>query len=693
MRLLSRAATVLAVCLTLHPARSAGRGVINWTGLSPTAPTNWFDPRNWSTDSLPDANTGALIGAGPQYGPIITGNAIAASVGIGQNELALQSGSLQTGILTNNGSFNMDGASVLRAQTVSNTVIGSLDLGGVVTTQSIDNSGFMGLGGNVSTSSFSNSGTWNQAGILNLLPTTTISNTGTLNLIGGTINGGVLSLKAGPSGMYAYGTLNLNSLDVSGMVWASGGTLVVSVQDTGNIYGQLGALAAGVGNGTNTVSIAGSAPLINQGFIYSAHVSGSTNGVLELVGNAAGTPVLINQPGFGPMQGVVDVGGALVVRNPDFLGNVYVENNGTFTLGSTSQVTMAPGANLVLTGTGELYLAGANFQPAAGTGLTLDGQSINGAGTVAFHPASPLGNIGADGVNGPKLTVIPDAPLTATGNVSAGGGATLVLDLHSAGSFTNAGWMGVADIYNGGTVMVQGADTLVNQFGATISIGAGQMVLKSASGAFELANDGTLLVESGAELRLSGGQYTIDGMGDVELQGTIRGETGTESLTIAQWTGIESDSAMIANLASFENQGWMETYSGLSIDAGAVVNSGEIGIGVGTVTVTTPLMTNSGSIGISGGSLLTVNGNVLDTGNLEIDLGSSANISDTLTQTAGDVQVDGALSASRMVCEGGTLGGSGSITANVEVGCLMSPGDSPGRMDIFGNFILDAAVS
>lgn len=223
------------------PVSAQEMQVYTWVGAQSR---DWANPMNWNSGSVPDGFYGALIEPSPPgfAGPIVGDSRVVASVGVYGNSLSiLSSGSLLSGAVDGRDGSQISVSGSFSTKSIDNS--GSFDLSytgsltllqGPVTPTYIRNSGTLSLSGAVSLVDgmefsnagrlilasrvnipasvvFSNTGNLDLAGTLNLRNDASLSNTtGTVNLAGGTINGGMVSIDGGARGgteWSGYGTL------------------------------------------------------------------------------------------------------------------------------------------------------------------------------------------------------------------------------------------------------------------------------------------------------------------------------------------------------------------------------------------------------------------------------------------------------------------------------------------------------
>jgi hypothetical protein len=118
---------------------------------------------------------------------------------------------------------------------------------------------------------------------------------------------------------------------------------------------------------------------------------------------------------------------------------------------------------------------------------------------------------------------------------------------------------------------------------------------------------------------------------------------------------------------------------------GTILNpTGTTGTLGGTVNNT------NGMISLLGGSVLLVNTSAFtNAGFITMDIGSTLTMGagNNFTQTSGQTTVNGTLNATGQVnIAGGILNGTGTVNADVNSGGRVNPGQSPGVLNITGNY-------
>jgi hypothetical protein len=462
----------------------------------------------------------------------------------------------------------------------------------------------------------------------------TIKNTGSLQLNSG--GNSTLLSESGAVTLMGGGTLilsdnNSNSLTAT----TSGGGSLTNVNNvisgSGNIgNGNLGFTnqAAGVVNAT---SANGNSLIINPG------PQGATNaGIFEA--SSGGTLVLENSisNASGTIEGLAgtgaNAGGAVVVDGATITGgtlsalgtgvnaaSVIAENGAVLsgiTTNGTIQIPNNNGASLAgtVTNNGSLQVNSTGYA----TYLYINGNTtLNGSGTIVL---SNNPNNYMRGASGTEL-------LTNNGNTIEGSGTISAL-----GIINNAT----------GTI-------LANQ--------PAELFIQPNSNGF--TNNGTVQVNAGSTLDITGGPFTNFNSGTGTLTGGTYNVSGT----------LQFDNAnIVTNAANI-------TLTGASAQIVGNTNANALAG-----------FTNNSAAGIfrlaSGASVTTVGGSFTNTGSFTVGSGSTFTVggsSFNYTQTAGSTVVNGALTSTTLgtlAVNGGSLDGVGTLGYNVVDASTLTPGDS-----------------
>jgi fibronectin-binding autotransporter adhesin len=441
---------------------------------------------------------------------------------------------------------------------------------------------FTASGGSVAIGALSGSGLTSLTNGANLLLTTL--NDGTVSLNGGaayltTMGGGSLTLGASGN---TIGTLNGGSLGIS-----ASGDVTIGAFTTGYVT-NAGSLTVSGGTFSGTLTGAGS--------FYSS-------GVLT----AASSSTLRN---YG---GTLNVRGGLLTIDSAIKGG-----NGVNVTGGSAISSVASGSFGAL--------ANASTLTFSGTTGTVTASSLSGSGATNFKSSGSLTSLTSTGLT----TFSGNASITnsvTTGTLSIGGTATLAGGI-SGGSvgITGAGTSTVLSLATGSLSIGSRATVVVSTLSSgtvsdsgVLSVGGGTFT-GVLSGAGSLSTSGILAVNA-TSLSAFTGLVSVGSGGSLTF-GTVL--SGTNALTIAS-TG--SATLVSGNtLGAVTNAGTLSlgttTLSGsLAVNGGSVTSSGTLTLG------TTSGITSNGGGTISGGSLtLATAGNSVD-----VSAGSLLAIGSTVT--------------------------------------------------------------
>ncbi len=487
---------------------------------------------------------------------------------------------------------------------------------------------------------------------------------GVFNQSGGTINVGAAGVAA---------SLNIGNQSGNGTYAMSGGTLNLGV------FGD--------------VNSAGLYAVGRQQSASASHNGQTTTGVFNITG------------------GTVNVNaGELINGDRDAGGAVGVTTNSTINL-SGGTLRVRNGANLWLSAFDNGAAIDSTFN-LSGTGILEIGDGrlqagyLGGTGAYAFN------------LNGGQIRVI-DSDLTTTVNANLlGASATTGTQINTNGLNANwngilsgAGWLvktgagtlnlGGVNTYtggtamNGGTVFVDAFDDLgaatagISFNGGTLQTGANFM-LTGRTGTMNMAGNGTIDTQAFFEQfsgNLSGaGTLTKIGTGFLFLTGTAAAHTGAVNVN-AGFLGADGGNAIgnqsavtVAGGATFQISG-----GGPNVETiGSLAGSGSTVIAFGSTLITganslSTVYTGTISEGAGVGSLtkvgtgaFTVNNNLTYTG--------------LTTVNGGTMILNGNMADSLLVAAGARFGGNANIAGSVTNLGTLSPGNSPGTINIAGNY-------
>ena len=581
------------------------------------------------------------------------------------------------------GAITLDGAVKLDVRT------STLDNAGMLTTMGANSPNFSGNVTNTGAIHV-NANTDLFQGVAS--PTATLLNQGSFSVAtgvsfvahGGTTvtndTGGSIT-TAGTGQFVSQGTFNQGAgttTTANNPVVISGGTLAYTGNGASSILiptaanlsgtsaaGQLLRIRADAGN-TNVIAASG---FTNGGTITLDGSNGATNGAPHLDMRAStltnsGTIALATGPNFaapviagnltntGTLQVDADLqhaGSTGPTATLDNTGTIAIANGATLSSGGSScgsnavAVTNDAGGQIVATGTGTLSPTVYN----QGAGIT------SGPTPVTFI----CGFLNYTGSGASQVLVTNG--VTMSGNTAAGQGLTVTSGTISAGTFTNAGTITLAETTSGGGLSV-GAGTLTN----TGTISANGTQLTDIDGGHTFVNSGALLVNTNVEIRGMPNNFTCPAVclnnqgGDVEIAAGKTLDVHNDFLQSAGTTILGGAGATLSTFTKVDLQGG--TLSGLGTVQGPLNNGGTVSPGPaggpGTLTVNGAYSQSSGGtlttrVSSSASDRLTVNGTASLAGTLSISTtGSPPAVGQTFI----------ALSDTSQIGTFGTIGGSSS---------------------------------
>ena len=405
------------------------------------------------------------------------------------------------------------------------------------------------------------------------------------------------------------------------------------------------------------------------------------------------------------VSAIIAGSGTALIKNGS--GTTTLSGNNTYT-GPTmvNAGTLSVTAGYFSTSTTINVASGATLTSSANNSFTAGGTSQGGAWTIAgtingssgvdqIMPASVTLNNGTMGgaayaSYGTFLCYNAPTTITANGsgnNISAGnignGNALTFSTPLTTDALTISGYIGASSALNG-SVTKSGLGTLtlngVNTYTGATTVNAGTLTLSSSA---ELSSS-ALTVASGATLNfncyndITATAWTISGTIN-NLQPGFNSQTMPATVTLNNGTLSGA-----ANGAGNPNYG---TYfcSGSTITANGNANTISAGnIGLGTLTVTTPLASDAltvsgvlGAAGNAGGSLTKSGSGTLTISGTEYSSGTttfSVNGGTLLVNSPGSLASGSAVT----VASGATLGGNGTIngTVTANAGATLSPGSA-----------------
>lgn len=603
----------------------------------------WGDKLNWETHTVPTINddvmviTDQLRGLTPSYPVTIDAAAFAKS-------LIMDDYNTSPPELINNSTLTIAGALTLNADSrFTNSVGGHVLVGGKIDVEATSR----GTGTVTNTSAITNAGTLTLAAGGTIDTRTTISNSGMIDLSGGTLTlksnvanvDGTLKTDAGTTLIVDTATIDGGTVIIAGTLELDG----TSVIENGTL------------NNFATVNVKGTTEFAHQ------TITNADTGTIEVLANGV---LAIDQSTLGNAGNVkVDAGGELMLNDATITGGTI---NGTGTIDVTGTSKIDGGATL---STSFVTID-------AGQTLTLDdatvsGTAITNGGTVKVDANSKLTLAGASLTGG---------TLAVSGRLASSGATTItdvsisnshLIETTLGGLLTLLATTPAAAITNDDTIRANGAELDINgeavtNTGTLAAINAGTLKLIAT----KVTNTGgAVSIESGSTLDLSsaivnGGTLTISGT--LESNGTSAitdaniANTGTMSVTSGTLTIDPPVLHTITNSHLIQANG-----GELDITGEKIVNTADIkAIGGGILKLTSLTVTNDGgTFTVDGTSKLylsdtvAINGGLLsNSGHLYSVLGSNSVTGAVTNSNSGTIEVQaGTLNLSGGLTGAGTL--------------------------------------
>ena len=541
------------------------------------------------------------------------------TLGMGTYTDAVSSFEITGGTLGGSGTLSSSGGYALKGGTVS------ANLGAGTATASTATTA---LNGNLGGALVANSG-----GTVDLSGTVA----GNVTVSGGTVNlkssdrlGSGVTISSGTLGMGTYND-EVSSFEITGGTLGGSGTL----SSSGGYALKGGTVSANLGTGTATASVGTTA------------LNGNLGGAL--VANSGGTVDL-----GGTVAGNVTVsGGTVNLKSSDRLGGGVTISSGTLGMGTyTDAVSSFEITGGTLGGSGTLSSSGGY----ALKGGTVSANLGTGTATASVGTTALNGNLG--------------------GALVANTGGTVTLGGTVAGDVT----------VSGGTVNLGSNNRLAD--GATVSVSNGELGMGSRTDAVSILNVSGGSVTGSSGNKLTAGTYNLTGgtvganlgggtlnanSGSATLNGTADATTvnvGGGSLGLGSAGRLASGAAVTVTNSGTLTLGGDETVTALTLNSGTLGGSGKkltastyalnggtvtanLGAGAATAASGTTALngTLDGSLAVSGGT---------------VNLGASDRIGDSAVIVSSGTLGMGVNNdtVSSFEISGGTLGGSGTLTAS-----------------------------
>ncbi|MDI3561499.1 VCBS domain-containing protein [Bradyrhizobium sp. Arg816] len=575
----------------------------------------WKDAANWATGTVPTINddviviTDQLHGLTPSYPVTIDTAAYAKSLTMNDfggppPKVIVQSS------LTISGALNMGADSIL-----TTAATGTMSVGGkaeILGTSVLTNAGYLTLAGGGDFASG-----------------TKITNSGTIELSGGTLKtlatihnaGGLLKADAGATLIVDTATVDGGTVSILGTLELDGASLIEN----------------GTLNNSGTINVKGTVEFAHE------TVSNTAAGVIEVLANGwltihQGSSVINDG------QITVDASGKLIVSNATIDGAGAVidtvggddEGGSVLNAGIRGAGTIANNGEIDLTG--DAVLSGGILKnnavlKASGARNALSDETVTNAGIIEVLANGALAIDQGSTVD------------NSSGDVIVDGNAALTLDhaTISGGAIKGAGTIdvtGASKIDNGTTLRI---NALTVESGVTLTLDDA-----TVSGT-AIANHGTVKVDASKTTTLNGASLaggtltiagTLESTGASAIDNADVGNTGTISVTSGTLTidpGI---------LHAITNHGLIEAVTGgtLELTTATVANAGGmISVDGASKLYLSDVSINGGSLSNAGNlysvaGLNTITGGVTNTGTIEVQSGT-LNLSGGITG-AGTLIID-----------------------------------------------------
>ncbi len=382
-----------------------------------------------------------------------------------------------------------------------------------------------------------------------------------------------------------------------------------------------------------------------------------------------------------------NLAGTIDLQGPMQLNSV---GNNTQIIIQTSPFSLAGAAGTVGTNTLANLLYGVNpdIQLVVPVGSFVRGSMQLGLNQL--HLANH-GLIDADSSAGMFLDLTDAGPNTNDGTIRASNGSTLTIyptTLDNTGGTIEAAAGSLVQLYstavNGGTLR----DADGTGPGAVRNISTCTLTDITIQGGFDCANatttdlvgtinlQGPLQVNSvgnSTDVRIASSSITLTGPGGTACSNTLANRiyaiNPAFQLVIGSGHALHGGCQLGANQAAILNQGTIraDTSAGMIIDPTDATG-----------------FTNEGALILVGGDVQMAPGAFTNSGQVQIDAGRTLTRSGDFVQTAGVTTVNGVFSLTAPVSLlGGTLGGSGQLTAAVNnTGGSVAPGNSAGILTV-----------
>ncbi|NOX09477.1 MAG: VPLPA-CTERM sorting domain-containing protein [Gammaproteobacteria bacterium] len=489
----------------------------------------------------------------------------------------------------------------------------------------------------------------------------TVGNSGASNSLAIT-NGGSVSNRDGYIGRFPGAVNNNVSVDGAGSTWANSSGLYVGdfgasnsliITNGGSVSNSHGYIGIGISAVNNNVSVDGAGSTWANSSYLTVGDSGASNSLAITTGGSVS-----NSYGYiGYNAGAVN-------------NNVSVDGAGS---------TWANSINLTVGDSGA----------SNSLAITTGGSVSNSYGYIGYNTGADTNNVSVDGAGSTWVNSL---------NLTVGySGASNSLAITNGGSVSNTkGIIGYQSGADNNNVSVDGLGSTWSN--SSLAIGqagnSGNLLSISNGGVVNVA--GQVLVNTGNTLSIiDGGILTFGSLtsaGNVSLSNSFLAVTSEAPVALRGQTTLDALSQITATGIGAELLLGGTTNNGGSVMAS---NNGKVTLESGaTMYNAITRVTDNGTVTVETGA--TLSGGFVEAADAgsTIDVQSGAVIENAIVQAfnGGNLNVDGNINAGSVrIFNNGTLTGSGTINADLfnTYGGLIGPGNSPGTMNIIGDYIQD----
>ena len=666
---------------------SISQAIVNISG-------NKFTNTGSITASQEFTNSAAIEGAGSisaSQGGTNTGSITQNEVTTGgtfNNGDGTTAGTITTDKLTNNGTFNNNsGSSIISDEIINNDkFINNGSIGSSSDKGTIDNKG-----------TFTNNGSIIASTITNETGKEFINNSGNEITADSFTNQGSVTNN---------GTINAGSLNNSSSITGNTGSLTISNGGTnsGTISQNIVSVTGGTLNNENSITaneFNNSATISGSGSLTATTGNNSGNITLDNVtikGDYTNTGTITSNDNFTNSGNISGGGGKLIVNNGSNSGSISqdtLETSGTFENKGSIIANITNGGTFTNNGT-----IGTNQNKAE---ITNNGTFTNNNSVIASAITNNADKTFTNAGNVVTDTITNNGTFDGKGSITIGGGentGTITQNnITINGNFANNGDMTAnnsfsnsADITGGGNLNINNGNNTGNITQGEITVDGKLTNTGGSISAGSIANNGTISLENGSSLEITGSDGTLGGIIDAigtgnnlaagtnNVTGTINiGNSSTASdLTLESGNVVADAVVNITQNGEFKLEGGETTLNSNDTWAGKVsLNGGKLTTNVtqnGILDADTGELTvGSGSLTIGQGSSIAgdvtteiANGTTLNVNNGgEVTLNSGDNWNGTVSLNGGKLDVSG------LTANGTLHGNSGDLiagTGNLNIG-------------------------